>query len=175
MAEKVEAATSLPLPPPQYAFSTKAGWCECVAHMLHSVTELDPEATTISIDGVGAYDLISRKATLVAHVGDQLIPFVRCFFGSPSTYLWEDEMGVTHEIPQGDGGEEGDPLMPLLFALRQHTSLVGVMRSCSRAWMTCMRRVDFSGWRQYTTPLRKNSSSTSTCSTGRHKFGTGEE
>ena len=24
--------------------------------------------------------------------GDQILPFVRCFYGSPSTHLWEDEM-----------------------------------------------------------------------------------
>ena len=109
VAKKVEAATSLF----QYALSTKAG-CECVAHMLQSITDLDPEATIISIDGVGAHDHISRNATLEGVLrmedGDQLVPFVRCFYGSPSTYLWEDEMGVTHEIHQGEGGEQGDPL-----------------------------------------------------------------
>ena len=55
--------------------------------------------------------------------GDHILPFVRCFYGSPSTYLWEDEMGVTQYIPQGEGGEQGDPLMPMLFALGQHGSL----------------------------------------------------
>ena len=24
-------------------------------------------------------------------------------------HLWEDEEGVVHEIPQGEGGEQGDP------------------------------------------------------------------
>ena len=56
--------------------------------------------------------------------GDQILPFVRCFYGTPSTYLWEDEMGVTQHIHQGEGGEQGDPLMPLLFALGQHSALV---------------------------------------------------
>ena len=42
---------------------------------------------------------------------------VRCFNGSPSTYLWEGEVGMSHEIAQGEGGEQGDPLMPMLFAL----------------------------------------------------------
>ena len=55
VAEKVEAATA----PFQYAPSTKAG-CECVAHILQTLTDLDPETTIMSIDGVGAYDLISR-------------------------------------------------------------------------------------------------------------------
>ena len=122
VAKKVETAT----PPFQCALSAKAG-CECVAHMLQSITDFDPEATIISIDGVGAYDHISRNAMLEGlqrmEDGDQLVPFVRCFYGSPSTFLWEDEM-VTHEIHQGEGGESGDPLMPLLFALGQHKSLV---------------------------------------------------
>ena len=26
----------------------------------------------------------------------------------------------THEIMQGEGGEQGDPLMPMLYALGQH-------------------------------------------------------
>ena len=56
--------------------------------------------------------------------GDQILPFVRMFCGNPSTFLWEDEMGVTQSIPQGEGGEQGDPLMPMLFALGQHQALV---------------------------------------------------
>ena len=120
VSKQVEAATA----PFQYALSTKAG-CECVAHILQCVTDEDPEATVISIDGVGAYDLISRNAMfeglLKMENGDQILPFVRCFCGSPSTYLWEDEMGVTQNIQQGEGGEQGDPLMPMLFALGQHT------------------------------------------------------
>ena len=48
------------------------------------------------------------------------------FYGSPSTYLWEDEEGVNHEIPQGEGGEQGDPLMLALFALGLHQALLAV-------------------------------------------------
>ena len=97
ISEKVEVATA----PFQYALKTKAG-CECVAHVLQTLTDLDPEATIVSIDGVGAYDLISRNAMLEGLLrmegGDQILPFVRI-----STYLWEDEMGVTQSIPQGEG------------------------------------------------------------------------
>ena len=32
-------------------------------------------------------------------------------------------MGVTQHIHQGEGGEQGDPLMPMLFALGQHPVL----------------------------------------------------
>ena len=37
-------------------------------------------------------------------------------FGQPSTYLWDDDVGEVHVVRQGEGGEQGDPLMPL-FAL----------------------------------------------------------
>ena len=30
------------------------------------------------------------------------------FYGQPSTYLWEDDGGEVHTIPQGEGGEQGD-------------------------------------------------------------------
>ena len=50
------------------------------------------------------------------------LPFVRQFYGNPY-----DE-GVVHEIDQGEGGEQGDPLMPLLFSLGQHAALRAVQR-----------------------------------------------
>ena len=56
----------------------------------------------------------------------QALPFVRMFYGAPSFYLWEDSSGVTHTIPQGEGGEQRDPLMPLLFSLGQHSALEAV-------------------------------------------------
>ena len=59
ISKRVEAATA----PFQYALKTKAG-CESVAHVLQTLTDLDPEATVMSLDGVGAYDLISRNAML---------------------------------------------------------------------------------------------------------------
>ena len=85
-----------------------------------------------AVDGIGAYDLISRSALLEGLLrmkdGDQILPFARCFYGSPSTYLWEDELGNTQEIPQGEGGEQGDPLMPMLFSLAEHPALEAIQR-----------------------------------------------
>ena len=52
------------------------------------------------------------KGLLRMERGDQIIPFVRMFYGGPSTCLWEDETGTTLDIPQG---EQGDPLMPLFL------------------------------------------------------------
>ena len=111
IAKKVEETTA----PFQYALTSKAG-CECVPHILQTLTDSNQETTIISIDGVGAYDLISRSAMLEGLLrmedGDQILPFVRTFYGSPSTYLWEDEMGVVQHIPQGEGGEQADPSCP---------------------------------------------------------------
>ena len=122
---KVEVATT----PHQYALRTKAG-CETVAHILQVLTDLDPNATVVSVDGIGAYDLISRNSMLrgVRHMadGEQLLPFVRAMYGQPSTHLWEDDSGEVHTIPQGEGGEQGDPLMPLLFCLGQHPVVTAV-------------------------------------------------
>ena len=124
VANKAEKATA----PFQYALSTRAG-CECVVQAL---TDQDVNATVVTIDGVGAYDLISRNAMLEGLLrmegGDQILPFARLFCGTPSTYLWEDEMGNTQEIPQGEGGEQGDPLMPMLFSLGEHPALEAIRR-----------------------------------------------
>ena len=55
--------------------------------------------------------------------GDQILPLVRRFYGTPSTNLWDDEMGVIQHIHKREGGEQGDPLMPMFFALGQHPAL----------------------------------------------------
>ena len=46
-----------------------------------------------------------------------ILPLVRMFYGQPSTFLWKDDVGSVHSIVQAEGGEQGDPLMPALFAL----------------------------------------------------------
>ena len=59
--------------------------------MVQALTSEDREATIVSIDGIWAYDLISRNAMLRGVVrmvdGEKLIPFIRLFYGSPSTFL----------------------------------------------------------------------------------------
>ena len=115
--------------PFQYALSTRAG-CECIAHALQALTDQDPQSTIRSVDEIGAYDTISRNAMLrgLRHMegGEAILPFVLQFYGAPSTYLWEDSDGVVHEILQGEGGEQGDALVPALFALGQHDALVAI-------------------------------------------------
>ena len=125
IGDQVEKATA----PYQFALKTRAG-CECVSHTLRTLAEMDEATTILSVDGVGAFDLISRSAMMQGLVdmpdGVNFLPFVRMFYGTPSKFLWEDELGVVNHIPQGEGGEQGDPLMPLLFSLGQHRALVSV-------------------------------------------------
>ena len=69
-------------------------------------------ATLLSVDGIGAFDLISRGAVLQwlleVEGGGSVLPFVRQFYGSPSTCWWDDH-GVTHDIVQGEGGSKETP------------------------------------------------------------------
>ena len=55
----------------------------------------------------------------------------------PSVFLWEDETGEVRHIQQGEGGEQGDPLMLLLFCLAQKTR----RWSFSHCLTTCTLRV----------------------------------
>ena len=125
LTKDVENETS----PYQYALSTRAG-TECVAHIVQHLTATNESNTVFCIDGISAFDSISREAMLTAlqalPAGAQALPFVRQFYGSPSCYLWTDDEGVVHSIPQGEGGEQGDAMMPLLYALGQHAAVASI-------------------------------------------------
>ena len=122
LMDTVQQATA----PFQCAMATKAG-CECISHVLQALTELNPSATILSVDGMSAHDMRSRKAMLqgLSNVegGRAALPFVSMFCGAPSQYLWEDDSGTVHTIDQGEGGEQGDAMMPLLHSLGQHGAL----------------------------------------------------
>ena len=115
--------------PYHYALRTRA-CTECPAHALQAMTNLDEEATVLSIDGVGAFNTMSREAMPQA-LADLLIDcgilqFVKLWYGLPSRYVGEDDSGQSFEVAQGEEGEQGDALMPLLHALRQHRALQAI-------------------------------------------------
>ena len=103
IAKSVEAATS----PFQHALSMKAG-TECVSHILQTLTDMDEKLTILSIDGIGAFDHVSRNSMLrglmETDVANRALPFVQQFCGQPSACFWDDEMGDAQVIPQGEGG-----------------------------------------------------------------------
>ena len=111
------------------SISTRAG-TDCVGHAIGVLTDADPECTILSIDGVGAYDHVFRSSFLTKlHQVPGLrglLPFVRSIYAQPTTYVWTDDTGAQHRIRQAEGGEQGDPLMPLLFSLGIHDSLCAV-------------------------------------------------
>ena len=70
--------------PFQCALSTRSG-TECVGHAIQALTDLHPDSTVLSVDGIGAFDLVSREAMLSGlrnmEGGDTLLPFVAQFYG----------------------------------------------------------------------------------------------
>ena len=65
---------------------------------IQALCGLNPRATVTSVDGIGAYDSISRRAMLEGLMqvegGSATIP----------KYWWEDDVGEIHTIVQGEGG-----------------------------------------------------------------------
>ena len=118
--------------PHQFALSTRSG-VDAVVHALAASVELDPTASVLSVDGVGAFDTISRNAMLTGlHSvpgANACLPFVRLFYSCPSEFVWHDESGDPHTILQAEGGEQGDPLMPALYALGQRPALAEVQHA----------------------------------------------
>ena len=99
---------------------------------MRAACHVDARTTVLSVDGVGAFDHISRASMLHGLRCDPrlaaLLPFVAQFYAEPSTYLFYDEDGVAHDITQAEGGEQGDPFMPALYALGQHPALLQAHR-----------------------------------------------
>ena len=44
--------------------TTRAG-CECICHILQVETDSSPERTVLSVDGIGAFDFVSRESMLL--------------------------------------------------------------------------------------------------------------
>ena len=118
--------------PFQFALGTRAG-TEALARAIRAATEWNPRATVLSIDGVGAFDHVRRRAMLSGLYDNPalqgVLPYARAFYSMPSTYTWTDDHGVVHEICQAEGGEQGDPLMPALFSVALHAALQDVQQS----------------------------------------------
>ena len=76
-------------------------------HSRPSQTSMNVPRCSLCIDGIGSFDLISRGAMLdglrSVPEGNAALFFVFQFYGSPSSYLWDDDEGETHGIKQGKG------------------------------------------------------------------------
>ena len=82
IAQKITPAVLEATSPFQYALGSK-GREEFVAHAIQSLTDVDSRATVLSIDGISAFDLISKTAMLdgMAQIrgGEAVMPFVLQF------------------------------------------------------------------------------------------------
>ena len=119
MATAVEHATALF----QYALTTKFGG-ECIA--LQALTNLDDRATVLSIDGIGAFDLIMR-CWMVCDRPTVVIQCSLLFCNSVGIVLfWTDDLWRDSRDFATGWAEQGDPLMPMLYSLGQHLALLSV-------------------------------------------------
>ena len=121
LAKKFAAVFEDECAPFQNALSTRAG-TDCVGHMFRAVTDANLNATMFSMDGIGVYDHVMRASMLgrlVTMLGGVLgiLPFVRLSYANPSRCSWWDEDGQRRTVVQAEEGEQGDLLMPLLFAI----------------------------------------------------------
>ena len=77
--------------PYQFALQTKAG-TEALAHTLRFLAEQDHEAVVMSLDGIGAFDHVSRAAFMSKVASSpslcSLLPLVKALYGSESQFLW---------------------------------------------------------------------------------------
>ena len=58
-------------------------------------------------------------------------------YSEPSTYDWFDDTGHRRTVLQAEGGEQGDPLMPLLFAIGIQGALEEVSGSLEDGDLLC--------------------------------------
>ena len=75
--------------PIQFALTTRSG-CECVAHAVQALIDVDGRATILSIDGIGAFHLVSRGAMLEGLRtldGSDALPFVKQFWFAQQVHL----------------------------------------------------------------------------------------
>ena len=99
LSPAVAAATA----PFQYALATRAG-CECVSHALQAISDLDESSTVTSIDGISAFDTISRRAMIqglsVFLAGWQRHPLYVFLFGTFCVHLGRRRRSGPHN-PSG--------------------------------------------------------------------------
>ena len=66
-----------------------------------------------------------------------ILPFVMLSCATPSKCSWYGDDRQKHTVTQVEGGEQGDPLMPLLFSIGNQGALEEV--SCSSMENGCVQ------------------------------------
>ena len=117
--------------PANFGLAARAG-TDSLGHFVRLFTDSSPHATVLAIDGVGAFDHVRRSRMFIELAGDPelapLLPFLRLWYEDCSTFIWDDDNGVSHTITQADGGEQGDALMPAMFCMAMRPALEDIQR-----------------------------------------------
>lgn len=110
--------------PYQFGVGVRSG-CEVVIHSLQVLLDSNPNLCLLSIDGIGAFDYISRQSMLskLIQTCPELYNFVMMFYRMPSVHWRYGDQGTPHSVVSVDGGDQGDPLMPALFSLGLDSAL----------------------------------------------------
>ena len=88
LAQHYATAIHAACAPHQFALSRRAG-TETVVRAITLATQANHQHTVLSVDGIGAYDTISRTSMMQGLIGvpgaQQCLPFVRMFYGMVGT------------------------------------------------------------------------------------------
>ncbi|CAK9094013.1 132 kDa protein, partial [Durusdinium trenchii] len=100
LAQQHATAIHTTCAPHQFALSTRAG-TEAVVRAISVATQSNPQHTVLSVDGIGAYDTISRHSMLHGLMNvpivNRCLPFVRMFYGQASQYIWRAALQAIQE------------------------------------------------------------------------------
>ena len=106
MAQQYASTFQAACQPHQYALATRAG-TEAIVHTLTTLSQTDPNHTILSVDGIGAFDNISRNSMLQELLqlptANRCIPFVRMFYGQQSQFVWHDTTGTPMSLLRPKG------------------------------------------------------------------------
>jgi len=106
------------------------GGTDSLVHLVQFLLEEDPNRVVLSIDGVGAFDHVSRtrffEELLTQEDLNDILPFVRQWYGDQSEYVWYNSEGIAHQIMQKKNGEQNNALIPALFCLALRRALAEV-------------------------------------------------
>ena len=138
-AQQLGPAVNAATGPHQYALSTRAG-CKYAAHALQVLTELYPETTNTSIDGISVCDAMSRRAMFEEFVnvvgGSAVVPFAPVFFSSPPAFLGNMRK-VLCTRSTGGGRKLGFRVLGRHHT-RRPTGVVGSLPASSAARLVCL-------------------------------------
>jgi len=125
-----QQATFMDLVSPYNFGLCNRGGIDALVHLVQFLLEEDGSRVIVSIDGVGAFDHVCRARFFEELANNpqlnSLLPFVRQWYEGPSHFCWFDEHGTSHPVVQGDGGEQGDAMMPALFCLAMRGALIEI-------------------------------------------------